>query len=273
MNFLNKIDRITKLAVLGLTLGLSSCTEEIMIDLENVESKIVIEASLTDQNEPQKVQISKTVNFSESNTFPAISGATVSISDNKGLNYILKESKAGLYESIAFRGVPGLTYTLTVKVEGKTYTAQSTMPQAVKVESLKYDISNLIPPGADKDRYLVFPQFIDPKGLGNSYRFIQKTDKGIDKSIIIGNDNIGDGLPYSRPVVSLNFEIKKGDKYSLEMQCIDKAVYDYYFTLQSVAGNGPGGGTTPTNPPSNISGGALGIFSAHTVQVLSTEIK
>jgi hypothetical protein len=34
----------------------------------------------------------------------------------------------------------------------------------------------------------------------------------------------------------------------------------------------PGGGITPNNPPSNISNGALGIFSAHTTETRSVTI-
>jgi hypothetical protein len=57
------------------------------------------------------------------------------------------------------------------------------------------------------------------------------------------------------------------------MRCIDGPVYDYFFSLNSIQGNGPGGGTTPTNPVSNISGGALGYFSAFTVQKVSAVVK
>lgn len=57
--------------------------------------------------------------------------------------------------------------------------------------------------------------------------------------------------------------IKAGDIITVEMQTIGKDVYDYFFSLdqtlsQSVA--------TPANPVSNISGDALGYFSAHNVQ-------
>ena len=50
------------------------------------------------------------------------------------------------------------------------------------------------------------------------------------------------------------------------MQCIDDKVYLFYAALLQLSGGGPGGGVTPANPPSNISNGALGYFSAHTVR-------
>jgi hypothetical protein len=49
---------------------------------------------------------------------------------------------------------------------------------------------------------------------------------------------------------------------NIEMQCIDKNVYDYFFAIASVI---QGQSATPANPVNNISGGALGYFSACTV--------
>jgi hypothetical protein len=56
------------------------------------------------------------------------------------------------------------------------------------------------------------------------------------------------------------------------MRCIDKKVFDY---LKQLSGLDPTNGqpTTPANPTSNISGGSLGYFSAHTVQRKKTIVK
>jgi hypothetical protein len=72
-------------------------------------------------------------------------------------------------------------------------------------------------------------------------------------------------------VFSRDFEVKKGDVVTVEMQCLDKESYDYFYSLFSIGNNGPG--ATPTNPVSNISGGELGYFSAYTSQKQTIEIK
>jgi hypothetical protein len=69
-----------------------------------------------------------------------------------------------------------------------------------------------------------------------------------------------------------DIEFKPADSITLQMQCIDKNVALYYRTLALIADSGPGGGTTPNNPPNNISNGALGLFSAHTVEVKSVTL-
>jgi hypothetical protein len=252
---------------------LSSCEKEIELDLNSSNSKYVIEGEMP-QNELATVKITNTVNFSDLNNFPIVKGAIVTITDEIGTTEQLIETSTGIYKTQKLKGGEGKTYTLSVKADGNTFTAKSTMPKAVKLTGLKISLSSFAPPGAfSSDNYIVFPQFIDPPQLGNSYRFIQTRNGELDKSIIIANDNIGNGQPNSRFIFSQNFDIKLGDEVTVEMRCIDVPVYDYFFSLNSIQGNGPGGGTTPSNPVSNISGGALGYFSAFTVQKVSAVVK
>ena len=103
-----------------------SCTKTINVDLKNATPELVIEGIVTNTAAAQ-VNISKSVQFSSSNTFPAVSGAAVSITDDLGTNYTLTETKPGTYINNDLIGVPGHTYNLTVNTEGKTYTATSTM--------------------------------------------------------------------------------------------------------------------------------------------------
>ena len=59
--------------------------------------------------------------------------------------------------------------------------------------------------------------------------------------------------------------IKSGDRVTIEMQCIDEIVYRYWSTVKAGGGDGDGNTAAPANPITNIKGGALGYFSAHTV--------
>jgi hypothetical protein len=271
---MEKIKIISKIAsILAMGILLSSCEKEIELDLNSADPKYVIEAELP-QNEVVTVNITKTVNFSDSNVFPKVKGAVVSITDNSGVSEQLIETADGQYKSQKIKGEEGKTYTLNISVEGKNFIANSTMPKAVLFTGVKANLSTFAPPGATAaDNYTIFPQFIDPAELGNSYRFIQTRNGELDKSILVSNDNVGNGQPNARPIFSQNFEIKLGDEVTIEMRCIDKPVYDYFFSLNSIQGNGPGGGTTPTNPVSNFTGGALGYFSAFTVQKISKKIE
>jgi Domain of unknown function (DUF4249) len=265
-----------KYCFLGLALSfvLTACTKEIEIDLNTANPLLVVEAALTDQNQPHTVRLSKTVNFSETNNFPAVQGANVQFADNTGAAYPLTETSAGVYQTLPFAGVPGRTYTLTINAEGKTYTAQSTMPAKVELLGI-VPIENAFgsrPGDTNPDprpQYIAIPVYKDPEGLGNNYRFVQTVNQQKDKNFIIGNDNINDGLINQRPIFSFDMSIRQNDTLSVELQCIDKANYDYLFSLNASSGNGPGGGTTPSNPVTNLSNNALGYFSAHTSQTVT----
>ncbi len=242
---------------------LSSCEKVVEIDLNNVASQVFIEGQVTDILGNYQVQINKTVNFSAANQFPAVQNAIVTITDNTGVTETLTEKSAGLYVSRMVKGISGRTYTLKVVAEGKTYSASSTMPQAVDFTSAEVKESPLPAGGATKFyNYLVF--FQDPAGIQNQYRFTLTSKGQKDKGFSnVFNDNLIDGKPNPIPLRSTDFKIASKDTVTIEMQCIDKAVYEYFYTFRALE---TGQGGTPANPINNITGGALGYFSAHTVR-------
>ena len=76
-------------------LALSSCEKVIDVDLNEAEKKYVIEANLSDQAGSALVLLTQTRNFDESNDFPGVSGAVVTISEAGGASYTLTESAPG----------------------------------------------------------------------------------------------------------------------------------------------------------------------------------
>lgn len=252
------------------TLFLVSCEKEISIDLNSKDPKIVIEGIITDQTMPYSVKISQTVNFIDSNDFPPVINALVIIKDNVGVVDTLKQQVPGTYITNRIVGKSGVKYDLYVKVNGNEYFATSTMPQKIKLDDLIFNLSSN-PTG--KESYVTIPIFTDPAKLGDCYRFLQSTPDKKDKSIIVANDNINNGLVNRRPIFSLDFDLIKGDIVTIEMRCIDVNTYNYFYTLSQISGNGPGGGTTPSNPPNNITGNdALGYFTAYTTTKITKEI-
>ncbi len=242
----------------------SSCDKVITLPIEDNQSTVVIEANITDKLGPYSVKLSRSIDLNEANIYPAIENGTVVITDNTGIKDTLTYSKGGVYNTKLIKGVYGRTYFLEVTVDGKKYTAQSTMPYKVNLDSLRVNVF----PINGKNQYSIIPGFTDPLELGNCYRFIQKINDTLDKNYNIFNDNLNNGKVNQRPLNNGNKDltIKVLDFVSVEMQCISASANLYYYSLSQQSGAGPGGGTAPTNPPNNISGGALGLFSAHTSQ-------
>jgi hypothetical protein len=243
---------------------LVGCEKEIQLPLDPNQSLLVIDGSITDEFGPYYIKLSKSNSISEASNFLAVTGALVIVKDNLGQIDTLKHEKEGRYKTNKLKGIYGNTYYLEVQVENKKYTANSTMPQKVELDSLRINPFTL----NTEIRYSVIPVYTDPIQLGNSYRFIQKINDTLDQTFHVFNDNLNNGKENQRPLRggSDSLEVKLNDIIAVEMQCITRPTYLYYYTLYQQSGAGPGGGTTPSNPPSNIIGGALGIFSAHTVQ-------
>lgn len=243
----------------------AGCKKDIKLDLNQSTSQIVIEGIVSDKSTTQTVAISKSVNFYDPNTYPAVTGAIVTISDNGSTPVLATELPGGIYQIQGMTATYGHTYYMSVTIAGTTYTAQSKMPYPVTLDDITFYNNN---PGAkpDKKEYSAIPKFDDPVLYQNSYKFVQY-DNGIkDNTVIVRNDNITNGKTNEEPIFSRDFKIKEFDTVTVEMYGIDPNVYHYFFLLSTQSGSGPGGGTTPSNPESNISGGVLGYFSAQTYQ-------
>jgi len=256
---------------------LNSCEKEIDLDLEDQSGQIVIEGNVTDQAGPYYVKITKSVAFTQPNQYPAIENAQVVLSDNTGQTETLQYIGNGRYQTSTFVGQSGRTYTLKIQAEGKEYISTSTMPEAVVFEGLDQD--SFIVGG--ETSYTLLPVFTDPQALGNRYLFSYKVNNNSKQYFSEFSDNVNNGMPNQRPLILPNddgedpddIKVVVGDTIHVEMQCIDQNVYTFYSALLQLSGGGPGGGITPANPPSNISNGALGYFSAHTVRKKSIVIQ
>ena len=257
-------------------LALTSCTKVIDLKLGNNTGELVIEGNITNTAGPQVIQLSTNVPFSNTNTYPPVSGATVSVSDQNGNTYPFTEGPLGTYSNSQLTGIPGNTYTMTVTSGGKTYTANSVMPAVVNLDSLTSK-NDVIQTSDHKKVVTVYYQ--DPAGIANQYRFVLYVNNVQANDIYAYNDQFNDGryvsidLRENTASSSVDKGIFSGDMVTVEMQCIDKPVYTYWETLMQQETNGPGGGVSPSDPPTNITPVTLGYFSAHTTQSKTIVVK
>lgn len=244
------------LPLIAAAVALSSCQKVIEIDLNSSDPKIVIEGNISDQPGPHTVTITRSVNFSQTNSFPAVSGATVVLSDNLGNSETLTETSPGVYQSSVLQGVPGRTYFLNVTAEGKTYSAESTMPQLITLDSLVVESAS----GFGGGTVYIIPQWQDPGGQGNYYRCIEYVNNERIAGSFLFDDAFADGLVNGQPLLDFVTVLESGDTVDVDMQCIDKATYLYFYSMLQTTN---GQTAAPANPVTNLSNGALGYFSAH----------
>jgi len=250
----------------------AGCEKTIELDYKANQSQIIIEGNISNGPGPYFVKISKSIGLSDLGDYPTVDNAAVAISDDAGKSETLVFEGNGVYRTTSITGVEGRTYTLTVEAEGQTYTAQSTMPQQVPFDSIKVEEVELL----GGTEYNIIPIYLDPIAKGNNYRFELSINGEIVKQHLIQSDEIRNGVANTLRL-ELNDDdlaLNAGDTITLMMQCIDENVASFYTALILMEDNGPGGGTTPSNPPNNITGnGALGIFSAYTTQTKTAIIQ
>jgi hypothetical protein len=257
------MSREKKLLYFLVVISFCSCQKVIDLNLKSSDIKYVVEGIITNEPGACKVILTQSKPFYENNQFPTVSGATVTIKDNDA-EFSLPETQPGVYQNSSINGTPGHVYQLSVAIDNNVFTATSKMPFPVLLDTLY--ISN----GPYGQFKFATVGYTDPPGVSNNYRFVQYLNGIKDPAIFWQNDEFTDGQFVSTQLdtgVDKKDDprnIQSGDTVMIEMQCIDSAVYKYWYSLHFNGGDG-GNIATPANPVTNLSGGALGYFSAQTV--------
>lgn len=262
---------IFKLSILLMILVVSSCEKVIQVHLDEAPNQLVIEGVITEGRVPQVVKISRSVPVTESSSFPAVQGAMVKVTDSFNNTFTLTEIQPGTYTS-TFRARIGRTYSLNVQADGQTYTAKSVMPDSVTIDSLSVRDFTF---GGEVSKQIQV-HYRDPLFDTNYYRFVLFINGKQANSIFAENDRFNDGN-YVKTLLfhddDTDGALKSGDTVTVLLQSIDSSVFTYWYSLAQQSMRGPGGGTAPGNPPSNISKGALGYFSAQAEKSMSLKIE
>lgn len=247
--------------IIFFSLATTSCTKVIDLKLGNDTGKLVIEGNITNVNGPQYIRLSQNAPFYNTNTYPPITGATIAVHDQVGNNYTFTEGPPGTYSINSLTGIIGNTYTVNILANGKSYTAHSTMPTLVVLDTITSKPSLL-----NGSKRTITVHYQDPPKIANQYRFVMYVNGVQVNNFFTFNDMFTDGRYVNVDIVENDIDIYPGSTVTVEMQCIDQLTYTYWYTLATQSANGAGGGVAPSNPPNNITPLTLGYFSAHTSQ-------
>ncbi len=272
-----------------------SCEKDIDFKLKDAIALLVVDAQIENGQAPT-VALSKSLDYFSvispqllANSF--VHNAEITMS-NGTVNHTFKEYTVPLgngyfiyYYSIdpanpatAFTGEFNKQYELTIKAEGKIYTAKTTIPLLSKVFDSLWTKDP--PVNVDTAKRVLMTRVTDPRGLGNYIRYYTKknSERFLPGFNSVYNDDVVDGTTYSGQVdqgIDRNNPLPKGDEnfftrgdtISFKLSNIDKASYTFWntweFNQQSI-GN-------PFSQPGkvigNISNGALGAFCGYASQV------
>lgn len=274
---------------------LASCEKEISIPLSSNEGKLVVEGYITNDEQPF-VLLTKSIGFFDKIDFTNIEfvdNAEVWVSDITAN----KKTKLQPISSPPFtvytlnnldptyldfeKGIPGHTYLLEINYNNVFYTAVSKMPHSPGFDSLFFEPN----PDFNDTLYTLRAYYSDPDTIGNSFKYFTKRSgngfndtefiepfssrfddnfingkKNLPVDLFIGfdqNDSVDNAFSEGR-----SFS-KRGDTITVKLQAMDKAVYDFWKTLDFAEGSIGNPFASPTQVQSNISNDALGAWSAY----------
>ncbi len=244
----------------------SGCEKVINVDLNEAAPQIVIEGLITDRPGPYTVLISKSGSYFNQPVLPPVTGAEVTITDSRGIVDSLKETQPGIYLTSKTRGIPGTTYTLNVISENVVYTASSTMPSHVDIIMLELEKSQSAGLGfggigRENTNIDINCIFQDPPEK-NFYRLKITTNDTTEAQ----NYHLYDDQYTNNQEIDLRAgRAVAGDNDLIELYSLDSQTYEYYRTLEDLLHINPIFGSTPANPNTNLTNGALGYFGASAV--------
>lgn len=242
--------------VIGLSfLSIQSCQKVIDIDLNEEDPKVVIEGNIELGDTTHTISITRSLNFDESIAYPPVNDAVVTVTDNLGNAATFTLVGNGVYQLSSYPGVVGRTYTITVLVDGITYTASSKMNTFVPMNDLYIQELYF---GQDTFRTIISERQ-DPANEPNYYQFHIYRNGKKEKGIFLQDDQFVDGNVTLQPLF-INSKLFSGDTLRVDVFCIDQPIYEYFNQLSVNSA----GQATPANPVSNFSGGCYGYFGART---------
>lgn len=275
-------------------MALASCEKAISFAPRNAAPAVVIEATI-ENDEPPIVILSRSLHYfskisPDSLAASFIRNAAVYVS-NGTKTHRLKEyalpannGYTVYYYSIdsaslatAFEGEFNKSYSLQVQVDGKEYTAVTTIPALTK----KFDSIWWEPapndPGTTK--VIMMGRTTDPPGFGNYTRYYTQSNAerfypGLNS---VFDDQIVDGKTYDIQIehgVDRNQSIDleeyaffyRGDVVTVKLCNIDKSTFDFWRTMEYNYSSIGNPFSSPVKVLSNIRGGGLGYFGGYAVQ-------
>ena len=163
MRYLPSIS-LTRWSVAGLLLGAAGCVEPYMPDLAVAPSSYLVVDGFINGNGMTRIRLSRTVGLG-STTAPAEKGATVTLVDNTGLSYPLREKTAGYYLSDSLQLNPGRQYQLRLTTSAKLRYASDMVPLKVSppIDQLRFR--------RDNTQVLLLVSTHDAQGQSRYYRW------------------------------------------------------------------------------------------------------
>jgi len=191
---MKKIVAIKLILLLLIGIGFTNCTDPYKMETNTFEDALVIEATLTNIMQKQKVKITRSYRLEDS--APVFEeGADVYVTDSDGNQYNFVQDNNMYISTQAFQPVPGKNYELTIITnDGKKYvSSKEILPASSPIQDVTASVQTI----DGKRGVEIRAKSFDPSNSSRYYRFeYEETYKIVSpkwiplKAIITGPESI-----------------------------------------------------------------------------------
>lgn len=267
-----------------------SCTERYEVELDGSYPRLVVDGTITTDTMAHLIRLSKSAAYFSNKPLDPITGAIVAISDGTN-TYTLSEdpNKPGdYYTESTFYGIPGRTYTLSIKNVDinsdntfETFTGVSKLNPSSQLDSMQVDFIHKF----YRDDYQIAIYGQDPGETRDIYMYkIKINGKLITDTITeaqFADDEFFNGSYAAyQPVYFLTPTkddelLKEGDTITLEQYGITQEYLDFIIDVSNESHGADPFGGQPANISTNIENKDLsyGFFGAFSVTRLVYIVK
>jgi hypothetical protein len=273
------------------SLAITSCNDDLILDLPQPDDKIVIDGWI------DSGQLAKVLLTSNSAYFSSIDSASirdlvltrakVSLSDGEKSEILILRRNDNYFPPYIFEGNEilgdtGKIYTITAEYGGNSARASTTIPPPVKPDTVYFK------PEANSDSLgTIYIEFYDPPESKNYYRILTKRnskDRRYISSMVMGIDDkffSGQKFGFSLSRAPESYISTKGNRYfaigdtvSIKFCTIDKAHFDFWNSFQDEVLNSSNPfASSLSTVKSNVEGDGLGIWGGYGVSFYTLIIK
>lgn len=245
--------------------ALSSCRDEVILNLNNVGAIPVIESNISNDSIPFMVRVTTTADY-YSLTIPEVTDAMVTILGSNGSKYTLYHDTAGYYYSKNINPCKvGVAYTLIVSYKGKTYSATETCLPQNPIDSSKavyMPKRGFFPAG-----YYLYEWTREKPGKGDCYLWnLYQNDTLLTEDFYyLADDQF---LEENGQYLSTDFQFpfRLNDSIALEKMAISRQYYNFLTAIQTqTSRDGSPFSAPPSNILGNISNGGIGYFAVRNI--------
>lgn len=270
-----------------LTIGFTSCEKNIDVDFPPGDTPYVIEGYIENGTVPI-ISISRGISFLSSITSTDfnnlfVNNAVVSISVDGGAPILMTPINFGgatIYTNLSLSGEVGKRYDLLVQVDGKTFTATTSILAPRPLDSIVYKQAEGLK-GTEDSLVELTAWYSDPVESENYSRMLTKKNSETFYDVAFNsvyNDFIINGQQVSFTVFggkqslqnndSADFSqygyFKRGDTVYVKWASIDKNQYDFWNTFEAQSGSFGNPFSPTVLIKSNIKGsGGIGIWASY----------